>query len=105
MRTALILISLAFVAPASAEILSGYSGGSSGILSGYSAGGENNELFNGSGSNFVNRNTNCCPISKPHRAAHQRKLEKQRAEQARLNSLPPPCGVYGRAPAGCKRGL
>lgn|GEM_PF-2522465 len=41
-------------------------------------------------------------ISRPHRAAARAQIKAARIEQARLDNLPPPCGVYGRLPRRCE---
>lgn len=89
----------------------GYSSGGDARLDRYTHGSGYEELNLGSSGHYVDRagrgnSFGCCPVDAPHRNKHKQQVKRNRelraAREAWFNANPP-CGLYNRAPARCKR--
>ncbi len=74
-------------------------GGSSGFVRNFGRSGGSGGYFGVPTGSSVGGNSF---ISRPHRAAYRAQIRAARIEQARLDNLPPPCGLYGRLPRRCE---
>ncbi len=89
----------------------GYTSGGDARLDSYSHGSGYSRLHIGRGGGSISKSGagnsfGCCPIDAPHRSAHQQKVKRAQELQAQREAwfnANPPCGLYNRAPAKCKR--